>query len=262
MGFDVPKKINHAVNLGNIAKVYGRENNNIIKKPLESANIRQENLNARNPAVSVNNPVQQVQSAQPTVNKPVISRKRVQGNGVNLVRGQKWRIAGTNVLKIGIGWDCTNSECELDVSAFMLAQNGRIPDEKWFVFYGQDRSPDKSVSYKSNSENSYSPDDAEMTVLLDNVDININKITICVTIYEALQKRFDFSMIKNFYIRIMNTNGTELARYQADNLSADITSLVAGELYRYNNEWKFCAIGKGFRKDLAEFCRIYGVEIE
>lgn len=264
LGFDVPRKINQAVNAGNISKVYGKENNNIIRKPLESANIRQENLNTKNPAVSVDNPapVQKVQNVQPTVSKPVISRKRVQGNGINLVRGQKWSITGTNAVKIGIGWDCENSECELDVSAFMLAQNGKVPDESWFVFYGQDRSPDKSVSYKSNIENSYSPDDAEMTVLLDSVSSNINKITICVTMYEALQKRIDFSVVKNFYIRIMNVNGTELARYQTDNLSSDITSLVAGEIYRYNNEWKFCAIGKGFRKDLAEFCNIYGVEIE
>lgn len=223
LGFDVPRKINQAVNAGNIAKVYGKENSNIIRKPLESANIRQENLNARNSVGSVNNPVQQVQSAQPTVDKPVIVRKRVVGNGVNLVRGQKWSITGTNTLRIGIGWECTNPECELDVSAFMLAQNGKVPDENWFVFYGQDRSPDKSVSYKSNSGNNYSPDDAEMTVLLDSVSNNINKITICVTIYEALQKRLDFSMVKNFYIRIMNTNGTELAKYHADNLSADIT---------------------------------------
>lgn len=256
LAFDIPRKINQAVDTGNIAKVYGRENRNIIRKPLESANIKQANLNVRNFAISVNNPV------QPTVSKPVIRRNRISGNGIRLVKGQKWSITGTSRLKIGIGWDCTNPECEIDASTFMLKNNGKVPDESWFVFYSQDRSPDKSVSYKSNSENNYSPDDAEINISLDNVSGNINKITICVTIYEALQKRLDFSSVKNFYIRIMDSSGNELAKYQTDNLPADITSLVAGEIYRYNNNWKFCAVGEGFRKDLAGFCNIYGVEIE
>lgn len=253
LAFDIPKKITHAVDTGNIAKVYGRGNRNIIRKPLESANISQANLNVITSVVSAN---------KSTVSKPVVSRNRISGNGIRLVKGQKWSIAGTSKLKIGIGWECANLECEIDASAFMLENNGKVPDESWFVFYGQDRSPDKSVSYKSNSENSYSPDDAEINISLDNVSGNINKITICVTIYEALQKGLDFSSVKNFYIRIMDSSGNELAKYQTDNLSADITSLVAGEVYRYNNSWKFCAVGEGFRRDLAGFCNIYGVEIE
>lgn len=256
LSFDVPKKINQAVDSRNIAKIYGRENKNIIKRPFESANISQEKLNTKNPAISENNPI------QPTTNKPVIRRNRVSGNGIRLVKGQKWSIGGTDRLKIGIGWDCENPECELDVSAFMLAQNEKVPDENWFVFYGQDRSPDKSVLYKSNSENSYSPDDAEINISLGCVSYNINKIKICITIYEAFKNGFNFSMIKNLYIRIMDGSGKELAKYQANNLSADITSLVIGDVYKYNNTWKFCAVAEGFRKDLSEFCNIYGVEIE
>lgn len=248
LGFNVPKKTNCAVNANNIAKIYGRENNKIIKNPISTANMnRQKSV--------VNQPIQQ------TNPKPAVVRTRVQGNGARLIRGQKWNIPADR-LKIGIGWDCTNSSCELDVSAFMLTQNGKVPDESWFVFYGQDKSPDKSVTYKSNADNSYSPDDAEMTVLLNEVANNINKITICVTIYEALQRRLDFSAVSNIYLRIMDMNGIELAKYQAEKLPSDVMSLVVGELYRYNNTWKFCAIGKGFRKDLAAFCNIYGVEIE
>ncbi len=248
LGFNVPARIKQAVTTGNIAEVYGRGNSSIIKNAISTAD-----MNRKSP---VNNP-----PAPPTEQKPVIVRKRVQGNGVKLIRGQKWSIP-TDKLKIGIGWDCTNSACELDVSAFMLAQNGKVPNESWFVFYGQDRSPDKSVTYKSNVDNSYSPDDAEMTVLLDSVAGNINKITICVTIYEALQKRLNFSSVSNIYVRIMDINGVELAKYQAEKMPADITSLVVGELYRYSNTWKFCAVGEGFRKDLTEFCSIYGVETE
>ncbi|MCM1132855.1 MAG: TerD family protein [Ruminococcus flavefaciens] len=256
LAFDVPRKINQAVETRNISKIYGRENSNLIRKPLDSSNITQSNLNSRTTAVPASAPVQPA-----TVNKPVIRRNRAQGNGTVLVKGQKCSIPCDGALKIGIGWDCDNPECELDVSAFMLAPE-KVPDDSWFVFYGQDRSPDKSVTYKSNSDNSYSPDDAEMIIRLGFVNSNISRIKICITIYEAFQRRLDFSMVKNIYLRIMSSDGTELMKYQVADLSADITSLVVGEIYRYNNMWKFCAIGSGFHKDLAEFCNIYGVEIE
>lgn len=255
LAFDVPRKIKQAVNTADISGLYGRDNSNIIKKPISSANIAQNNLSTKT-AVSDYSPT------QPKVINSAVRRKRVSGNGILLVKGQKWAITGANKLKIGIGWDCENSECEIDVSAFMLTSDEKVPDESWFVFYGQDVSPDKSVSYKSNSDNSYSPDDAEMSISLDSVSQNISKIKLCVTIYEALQRKLDFSTVKNIYVRIMDSNGNELAKYQADNLSDGITSLVLGEIYRYNNSWKFCAIGSGFKKDLAGFCNIYGVEIE
>lgn len=235
--------------------MYGRENGSIIKKPISTADMNNQNHVINPPEPPVNPPIQQ------TEQKTVIVRTRAQNSGERLIRGQKWNIPADR-LKIGIGWDCANPSCELDVSAFMLAQNGKVPNEDWLVFYGQDRSPDKSVAYKSNASNSYSADDAEMTVLLDSVSNNINKITICLTIYEALQKGLNFSAVSNIYLRIMDLNGAELAKYQAEKLPADITSLVVGELYRYGSTWKFCAVGEGFRKDLAEFCNIYGVEIE
>ena len=57
-------------------------------------------------------------------------------------------------------------------------------------------------------------------------------------------------MIQNAYIRIldMGTN-QEIMKY---NLSEDYkgkTALIAGELYRHNNEWKFAAIGEGTTDD-------------
>ena len=296
LGFDVQNKVKQAVTAKDMTKVYGRENQSIIRSPLYSAEIRQGHINSGNPVQTGNNPpvsrnpvtanngrpVQmgnnppvsknpvtanngrpvQTGNNPPINSKPKIIRKRAVSDGVKLISGQKWNIPPMNALKIGIGWDCANTACEIDVSAFMLTQNGKVPDDSWFVFYGQDKSPDKSVSYKSNSENNYSPDDAEMTVKLDSVSNNINKITICVTIYEALQKRLDFSIVNNFYIRLMDTAGKELAIYHVDNISKGIISLVAGEIYRYKNTWKFCSVGNGYRKELSEFCSIYGVEIE
>ena len=39
------------------------------------------------------------------------------------------------------------------------------------------------------------------------------------------------------------------------------TAVVVGELYRYNGEWKFNAIGSGFQGGLAALCGHYGIEV-
>ncbi|MBQ4431371.1 MAG: TerD family protein, partial [Synergistaceae bacterium] len=39
------------------------------------------------------------------------------------------------------------------------------------------------------------------------------------------------------------------------------TAVVVGELYRHGNEWKFNAVGSGFKGGLEALCRNYGVNI-
>lgn len=38
------------------------------------------------------------------------------------------------------------------------------------------------------------------------------------------------------------------------------TAVVVGELYRHNGEWKFNAIGSGFKGGLLALCQNYGVK--
>lgn len=263
MSFDIPRKISPAVSAENITKLYGKDNNNIIRTSLNANTLNQANLNSKKGSQQTDSAV--TQSTQNS--KSTIKRKRVNGGGISLIKGQKWSINGNNgkipaKINICLGWDSDNSECELDASAFMLAQNEKVPDDSWFIFYGQEKSPDGSIIYKSNTENPQLPDDAEFKINLININRNIQKIIICVTIYEAFERNLNFSITKNLYARITDENNRELAIYRADNLSSDVTSLVVGELYRYKDSWKFCAVGSGFKRDLAGFCNIYGVELE
>lgn len=298
MDFIVPKKINHAVETSDVSRIYGKNNSNIVKPSLRTANISQSNLNSKNaviPTANRNTPQNVQQTVKPTTNyntpqnvqqtvkpitnyntpqtvqqtntKPTVKRKRIVNSGNLLLKGQKWTVAKKDgsipvKLKIGIGWECSNPACEVDASVFMLAKNGKVPDESCFIFYGQDKSSDNSVIFQSNSDNMTLPDDAEISISLDSVRNDAEKITICLTIYESFQRNLDFSMVKNIYARIMDENGTEIARYNSENLSGNVTSLVVGELYRYKNSWKFYAIDSGYRKDLADFCGLYGIELK
>lgn len=212
-------------------------------------------------------PVRNQASAPVQPRSTAPKRRRAAVSGQALIKGQKWTVAGAggsavHKMRVCVGWEENGRGCELDMSAFMLAQNEKVLSDKWFVFYGQEQSPDGSVKYSSNSENFSLPDDAELSVSLDDVYPNVQKILVCVTIYEASERHHNFGMVRDLYARILDDRGQELVRYRADKLPPEATALVLGELYRYKGAWKFNAVGSGYNRDLSEFCRIYGVELE
>ena len=53
-------------------------------------------------------------------------------------------------------------------------------------------------------------------------------------------------MIKNAFIRIVDADTkTELCKYNLSENYDGKTAMIFGELYLYNGEWKFGAIGEG-----------------
>ena len=179
------------------------------------------------------------------------------------MKGQKIPMTGSGRIKIGLGWDVNDSRCDLDASAFMLDKNGRSVGDEWFIFYGQDTSPDNSVKYKTFDIGVACEDDAELTVDLNAVSPNVEKILIAITIYEASANRLNFGMVSNVYARIIDADtNKETSRFVQDECYSNVTALVLGELYRYKGAWKFNAVGSGVARDLAEFCGMYGVVLE
>ena len=216
--------------------------------------------NRINVAQSQSVPQSNVQPQTSSLKPPKRRRPGVANPGAPLMRGQKYAVSGSGKLKIGLGWDIEDSRCELDASAFMLGADGKIVGDEWFIFYGQDTSPDNSVKYKVFDINQSVEDDAEVTIDLAAVDPRAERIVFAITMYEASARRINFGMVKNVYARIMDgTNGKEAARFQLTECYDNVTALVVGELYRYKGTWKFNAVGSGVAKDLAEFCGMYGV---
>ena len=101
-----------------------------------------------------------------------------------------------------------------------------------------------------------------LRVDLKAVPSHVSKIAFTVTIYDADVRRQNFGQISNAYIRIVNeANGQEIIRYDLSEDFSIETAIVVGELYRYNGEWKFNAIGSGFQGGLAALCGHYGIEV-
>lgn len=190
---------------------------------------------------------------------------------INLSKGQKVDLTkgnpGLKKMMVGLGWDVntfdSGADFDLDAAAFMLGENGKCPTEKEFVFYGNLKHLSESVVHMGdNLTGEGEGDDEQILVDLSKVPQNVSRIAFTVTIYEAEQRRQNFGQVSNAYIRIVDeTTGQELIRYDLGEDFSIETAVVVGELYRYNGEWKFNAIGSGFQGGLAALCGHYGIEV-
>ena len=190
---------------------------------------------------------------------------------INLAKGQKVdltkRNPGLKKIMVGLGWDVnafdSGYDFDLDAAAFMLDASGKCPGDKEFIFYGNLVHPSESVKHMGdNLTGEGEGDDEQILVDLTKVPSNIEKIAFTVTIYEAEAKRQNFGQVSNSYIRLVDEEtGTEMIHYDLREDFSIETAVVVGELYRYNGEWKFNAIGSGFQGGLAALCGHYGIEV-
>lgn len=172
---------------------------------------------------------------------------------INLEKGQRISMdKGLTLVGVGLGWDPnegTGYDFDLDASAFMLGESGRIPTDEYFVFYNNQKSPDGSVESTGDDltgGNSDGGDDETINVDLSKVDPKIQEIVFTATIYKAEERRQNFGQVRNSYIRIYDAKtNAEIARYDLDEDFSIETAVEFGRLYRRGDEWKFEAMGIG-----------------
>lgn len=190
---------------------------------------------------------------------------------VNLSKGQKVSLTkgnpGLKNVVVGLGWDVnafdSGADFDLDASAFLLGANGKTADSKDFVFYGNLQHPSGAVIHTGdNLTGEGEGDDESIKVDLSKIPESIMKIAFTATIYDADARRQTFGQVNNAYIRIYDElTNQELLRYDLGEDFSIETAVVFGELYRNNGEWKFNAIGSGYRGGLAALCGSFGIEV-
>lgn len=182
---------------------------------------------------------------------------------INLKKGQRIDL-GLSQVCVGLGWDPnpgSGFDFDLDASAFMLCENKKIPTEQFFVFYNNLISPDKAVESTGDDRtggNSDGGDDETIKVDLTKIDSRIQEIIFTASIYEAEERHQNFGQVHNSYIRIYNAiTNEEIARYDLDEDFSIETAVEFGRLYKRNGEWKFEALGIGYKGGLEYFTQKY-----
>lgn len=181
---------------------------------------------------------------------------------INLQKGQRIEI-GLSKVGVGLGWDPnegTGFDFDLDASAFMVGANKKLPKDDFFVFYNNTLSPDGAVETTGDdlTGGSSDGDDETLKIDLSKVDPQIEEIIFTVTIHEADTRHQNFGQVHNSFIRIYNAQtNEEIAKYELDEDFSVETAVEFGRLYKRNGEWKFEAMGVGYKGGLQYFVDKY-----
>ncbi len=179
---------------------------------------------------------------------------------VSLQKGQKISLTkdnpGLQAVAVGLGWDqaeqkrglfgAKQSPIDCDAAALVLT-DGRIAVNSDVVYFGNLRNASSTIQHLGdNLTGAGDGDDEQVLVNLAGIPSGNDKIVFVVNIYQAVQRKQHFGMIRNAFIRIVDTKtNIELCRYNLSDDYTNMTAMIFGEIYKDKDEWKFNAVGQG-----------------
>ncbi len=181
---------------------------------------------------------------------------------VSLQKGQKVSLtkdnAGLNKIIVGLGWDEAKRSkglfsfkpqqaIDCDASVILLTNGKLAAPKEDIVFFGNLRHKSGAVQHMGdNLTGAGDGDDEQIVIDLAAVPSQYDRIVVVVNIYQAVPRHQHFGMIENAFCRVVDgRNNQELCRYNLTENYSGMTSMIFGEVYRHNGEWKFNAIGQG-----------------
>lgn len=193
---------------------------------------------------------------------------------ISLQKGQKVSLskenAGLSTVLVGLGWDeapqkkgflglKTQQDIDCDASAILL-KNGKLCGNGDIVYFGNLVHKSGTVRHMGdNLTGAGEGDDEQILMDLSKIPPEYDRIVMVVNIYDAVRRKQQFGMIRNAFIRLVDgRNNREMCKYNLTEDYSGMTAMIFGEIYRYNGEWKFSAIGQGTNDpSLSDLCRRY-----
>ncbi len=137
---------------------------------------------------------------------------------------------------------------DLDVSAFLLNESGKVRGDNDMCFFGQQSVNNGAVKLVESAAGR-----SVFSVNLEAIDPAIEKVALTATIYEN-KARFDAFPQLNVAV----SGGIE-APIPTQGMQE--TALILGEFYRRQGAWKFRCVAQGFAGGLAPLAQHFGVDI-
>ncbi len=165
---------------------------------------------------------------------------------VNLQKGQKVNLrkedgGALRRVMVGLGWDEVKQkrgffapkpqDIDCDASVFVCV-NGHLMGTDDIVYFGNLQHKSSCIRHMGDNLTGAGEGDDEQIM----VDL------------ASAQRKQHFGMIENAFIRIVDADSNqEMCKYNLSENYDGMTAMIFGELYRYNGEWKFNAVGQGTR---------------
>ena len=168
-------------------------------------------------------------------------------------RGQKSKLADLTPatdLTVGLHLEGSGSP-SFDISCFGVDANGKLSDDRYFVFFNQKASPEGEIHQTGPRDG-----DAEsFEVHLSNLPQKIQRLVFTAT----LDGPGTMSQVSRGHLRLLS-GGSEVVRFPF--AGADFSqekAIIVGEIYK-KDVWRFAAVGQGFNGGLSALLEHFGGE--
>ncbi|MFE7813824.1 VWA domain-containing protein [Streptomyces sp. NPDC057433] len=156
---------------------------------------------------------------------------------------------------VEIAWAAGAGVPDIDASALLLTEAGRVRDDGDFVFYNQPRHTSDAVTHLGK-RNAVGAATDTIEVDLSLLEPGVDRVVLC-----ASSDGGTFGQVPGLVLRLLDAGaGSEIARF--DMAAATETAFIGGELYRRQGKWKFRAVGQGYASGLAGLATDFGITVD
>lgn len=169
---------------------------------------------------------------------------------------------GVDKLLIAVGWELASASdrkaLQLASGVVLSTAEGKARSSADFVSYKQLRSDNGAVEYVGTSFDG-EDDDEFIRVDLSTVPAEVTRLTFVLSLRDGQT----FKGVAACWLRVLklaNTTHTELTNFLWQGESSE-TALIMGEVYRYNEGWKFKGLGLDSAGGLPALLQSYSLAI-
>ncbi|MEU1307671.1 TerD family protein [Streptomyces cinnamoneus] len=154
---------------------------------------------------------------------------------------------------------------DVDASALLLGEDGRVRSDEDFVFYNQPRHPSGLVRHlpkKRLVEGATDSVEADLSML----DASVSRVVLA-----ASADGGPFGLVRDLCVLLYDaarggagtsTDVAPFARFDVRAETGDETAMLCGELYRRGDGWKFRALGQGYASGLLGLATEFGISVD
>jgi len=165
-------------------------------------------------------------------------------------KGANLPIQATAV-RVELSWTGGAGVPDVDASALLLRDDGKVSGDDDFVFFNQPQHPSGAVRHVGKSGTT-----DVIEVDLGNVPTQVDRVVLA-----ASADGGTFGAVPNLRLNVSDlAGGTQLVEFPMT--ATDETAFVTGELYRRAGQWKFRAVGQGYSSGLAGLATEYGISVD
>jgi stress response protein SCP2 len=155
-----------------------------------------------------------------------------------------------SAVRAALTWTAGPGVPDVDASALLLGEDGRVGSDSDFVFYNQPQHASGAVRYAGKSGSS------------DTVEVTLSALPDAVdrVVLAASADGGTFGRVPGLRLLISDlASGAPVAEFAMT--ASDETAFLCGELYRRAGAWKFRAVGQGWTTGLAGLATDFGISV-